>query len=116
MAYSKDELEEFTKTIHERRFSAYLRIIERKQGLVLEAPYKYSHGLTQGKWSNLKGLRSAPILGGDMNMILAICEDCMKNGHTKSNIKYCGLHCRHEAEKRVIFIAFGQHDEAYGRL
>lgn len=116
MEYSTIELAEFTETIHIPRYATNLKLIKRKQDLILKAPYHYSHGLTQGKWRNLKGLRSTPILGGDMNIILAICEDCMNNGHKESNIQYCKEQCNQLSEKRVIFIAFGQHDEAYGRL
>ena len=114
MTYSEYILGTYEEDI--ARYPELERQIERQKGLILEKPYYYSHGLGQGKWRNLKGLRSAHMRGGKYVFIIAICEDCIRNGHMQLNSKYCGDICEQKELKRVVFIAFGKHDIAYGRL
>lgn len=114
MAYSELVLEQFEEDI--ARYPNLARQIEKQKSLILEKPYNYSTGLGQGKWRNLKGLRSAHMRGGKYVFLVAICEDCVRNGHMKSNMQYCGDNCPAEALARVVFIAFGQHDATYGKL
>lgn len=90
--------------------------IEKRENLVREKPYHYSTGLGQGKWSNLKGLRSVHMLGGKYVFLVAICEDCIRNGHLEINLQRCGDICTQEALKRVVFLTFGEHDLTYGKL
>jgi hypothetical protein len=114
MAYS-----EYLTTTYEECVAGYPEIkrqIEKKKNLIKEQPYHYSTGLGQGKWSNLKGLRSAHMQGGKYVFLIAICEDCVRNGHLKRNLQYCGDICEQKELKRVIFFAFGQHDLVYGKL
>lgn len=90
--------------------------IEKMKNRIREKPYHYSHGLGPGKRSNLKGLRSVHMGGGKYVFLIAICEDCVRNGHLEMNLQYCGDICNQEELKRVVFWVFGQHDSVYGKL
>ena len=90
--------------------------IEKKKRRVLEHPYHYAEGLGPGKWRNLKGLRSVHMMGGKYVFLVAICEDCIRNGHLEINLQRCGDICTQEELKRVVFFAFGKHDLTYGKL
>lgn len=114
MAYYELVLEQFKEDIS--RYPNLARQINKKKLLILEKPYHYSTGLGQGKWRNLKGLRSVHMQRGRYVFLIAICEDCIKNGHIRMNQQYCGDNCLQEALARVVFIAFGQHDATYGKL
>lgn len=114
MAYSEFILETYEKDI--ARYPELERQIERQKSLILEKPYHYSHGLGQGKWKNLKGLRSAHMRGGKYVFLIAICEDCIRNGHMQLNSQYCGDICQQKKMRRVVFIAFDLHDVVYGKL
>ncbi len=114
MAYFEVMLETFIEDIN--RYPKLAHHIERQKSLILEKPYFYSHGLGQGEKRNLKGLRSAHMSGGKYVFLIAICEDCIRNGHMKLNKIYCGTNCDEELITKVVFIAFGLHDIAYGKL
>ena len=115
MVYSKTTLEEYEEGI--ARYPKLEQQIKRQENLILGHPYNYSHGLGQGKRKNLKGLRSAHMRGGKYVFLVAICEDCVGNGHMQLNSRYCGDICQKEELRRVVFVAFYQgHDVAYGKL
>lgn len=114
MAYSELILETFKEDV--ARFANLANQISKQKSLILEKPYHYSTGLGQGKHRNLKGLRSAHMRGGKYVFLLAICEDCIRNKHMQRNLKYCGKNCQQVKLQRVVFIAFAQHDYAYGKL
>ena len=114
MAYSELILETFSEDI--ARYPDLERHIERQKSLILEKPYFYSHGLVEGKGRNLRGLRSAHMRGGKYIFLIAICEDCIRNGHMEMNQQYCGNKCLQKLLARVVFIAFGKHDDVYGIL
>jgi len=114
MAYSEYKTETYKEDI--AMYPRLKRQIEKRESLTLEKPYHYSTGLGQGKWSNLKGLRSVHMLGGKYVFLIAICEDCVRNGHIEMNLQYCGDICQRVELKRVVFFAFGQHDSVYGKL
>jgi len=109
--------EYLTQTYQEdiAKYPALKQRIEKLKDRVLENPYHYSDGLEQGKWLNLKGLRSVHMMTGRYVFLIAICEDCIKNGHLKMNLQRCGDICRQEELKRVVFFAFGKHDLVYGK-
>lgn len=89
--------------------------IEGRRKLVATKPYHYSEDLGQGKWRNLKGLRSAHMMGGKYVFLIAICEDCIRNGHIEVNLERCGNICEKKDSKRIVFVAFGLHDVTYGK-
>lgn len=115
MAYSKITLQTYDESI--ARYHYLEKQIKRQENLILEHPYKYAHGLGLGKWRNLKGLRAAPMRGGKYIFTVAICEDCVRNGHIQMNSQTCGNICQGKELPRVVFVSFTQgHDDAYGRL
>jgi hypothetical protein len=113
-AYSEHLTQTFQEDV--ARYPSLKQRIERLKNRVLGNPYHYSDGLEQGKWLNLKGLRSVHMMAGKYVFLIAICEDCIRNGHLKMNLERCGDICTQEALKRVVFFAFGTHDSTYGKL
>ncbi|MFC2011023.1 hypothetical protein ACFLUR_01880 [Chloroflexota bacterium] len=114
MAYSELLLETYVENV-----AGYPNLtvqIGKLQSRILENPYHYSHGLKEGKHRNLNGLRSVHMWGGKFVFLIAICEDCVKNGHMTMNQKYCSDRCEQKELARVVFIGFNQHDVAYGKL
>ena len=97
------------------RYPALKQRIERLKNRVLGSPYHYSDGLGPGKWLNLKGLRSVHMMTGKYVFLIAICEDCIRNGHLTMNRQRCGNICEREELKRVVFLVFGEHDLVYGK-
>ena len=110
--------EYLTQTYQENvaKYPALKKRIKELKDRVLEHPYRYAEGLGQGKWRNLKGLRSVHMMRGKYVLLVAICEDCIRNGHLEINLQRCGDICTQEPLKRVVFLAFGQHDSLYGKL
>jgi len=116
---STEPYSEYLTSTYEEDVAKYPTLkqrIEKLKNRVLEHPYHYAEGLGQGKWRNLKGLRSVHMMCGKYVFLVAICEDCIKNGHLEINLQRCGDICTQEALKRVVFFAFGEHDLVYGKL
>lgn len=113
MAYDRLLLESCEQDI--AGYPSMRRQIEKRVRRILEAPYHRSHPLGQGKWEDLRGLRSAPFLGGKYVFLIAICEECLANGFQTVNKCSCGDACKELPLERVVFIAFGRHDLVYGK-
>lgn len=113
MPFDERRTEQFERDLANHK--SLERRIERRMVGILQAPYERSHLLGLGKWQDLTGKRGAHFGGGRMAFILAICEECVQNGWQEKNLPWCHDVCKKQPLERVIWIAFGTHDEAYGR-
>lgn len=97
------------------RYASMKRRIEKKMDRILETPYGQSKPLRQGKWEDLRGLRSVHFLGGKYVFLIAICEECIANGFQATNKHHCRKECKGLPLQQVVFVAFGTHDSTYGK-
>jgi len=113
MPFDEIRIEQF-----ERDLASYKSLkvrIERRIKKILQAPYERSDALGKGKWEDFTGKRSAKIEGGGIVFILAICEACIQNGWQAYNHPECGDICDNQPLQRVVWMAIGGHDSAYGK-
>lgn len=118
MKMSADRYSEYLTATYKEDIGKYPHLrqrIEKRKDLIAAKPYYYSDSLGQGKWRDLTGKRSAHMMGGRYVFLIAICEDCVRNGHIEINVEHCRNVCKQENSKRIVFFAFGLHDLIYGK-
>jgi hypothetical protein len=81
---------------------------------LLADPYQAgsSHALTVKGGQDRRGKRGAH-LSRNFVLVFMVCEECMNRGYRAKGYNRCDP-CPEQPLRRVIFLAFGTHKEAYG--
>lgn len=113
MSFEEKRTEQFERDLGDYR--SLRSRIDRRMITILQCPYGRSHSLGPGKWGDYTGKRGAHFGRGGMAFVLAICEECIQNGWQEKNLPWCGSICDMQSLKRVVWMAFRPHDDAYGK-
>jgi len=80
---------------------------------ILDHPFHRSHLLEKKGGIDLRGKRSRHV-SGNFVIVYVVCEECIQNGFRDKGWNDCAF-CSGAPLKRVIFLAFDQHDDIYTR-
>lgn len=94
---------------HRDKQNQVLILVER----ILADPRWQSHLLGRKKGIDLRGKRSRHF-GRNFVIIYTVCDDCITRGFRDQGYNDCAF-CTGDPLKRVIFLAFGQHDDIYSQ-
>jgi mRNA-degrading endonuclease RelE of RelBE toxin-antitoxin system len=87
--------------------------VEKLINRILQNPIQSSHLLTKKKGIDLRGKRSRH-LTGNFVVVYIVCEECIESGFYDKGYNNCSI-CKGEPKKRVVFLAFGKHQDVYSK-
>lgn len=97
-----------------RKYAALKKSVLDRIGKIISGPDLYTREKLRGKTNvrklDLTGLRSSEVRG-KYRIIFVLCKDCVTDRLRDRGVFFCD-DCAPDADT-IIFLAFGNHDDAY---